>query len=243
MQLNNLTVTVTFGDCAEENIGAGFSKEDLVFAKDKFEQAGCLTELVCLNNALYGQAEDAFVLIVKEGVDALGCDSDDLLNEQAALDVDKKAFMYGRVVNKHARYNLCFAEESLEAHYESGQGSVVSFESVPMLCKIRENLPSLFGEKARDLFAQGNYYHDVTKCGIGFHGDTQRKKVIALRLGRDMPLHFQWWHRGERTGKRVRRILQHGDLYAMSEKATGYDWKKKDIFTLRHAAGASKFLK
>jgi hypothetical protein len=32
------------------------------------------------------------------------------------------------------------------------------------------------------------------------------------------------------------------DIYAMSEKATGFDWKKKTIVTLRHAAGCKKYL-
>jgi hypothetical protein len=27
----------------------------------------------------------------------------------------------------------------------------------------------------------------------------------------------------------------------MSEKATGYDWRKSSIFTLRHAAGCAKY--
>jgi hypothetical protein len=27
----------------------------------------------------------------------------------------------------------------------------------------------------------------------------------------------------------------------MSEKATGYDWKKKNTYTLRHAAGSAKY--
>ena len=31
-------------------------------------------------------------------------------------------------------------------------------------------------------------------------------------------------------------------MYAMSEKATGNDWKSKNKLTLRHAAGAEKFL-
>ena len=29
----------------------------------------------------------------------------------------------------------------------------------------------------------------------------------------------------------------------MSEKAVGTDWKKKKIWTLRHAAGCNKFIK
>jgi len=36
--------------------------------------------------------------------------------------------------------------------------------------------------------------------------------------------------------------LEHGDIYFMSEKATGFDWKNRKIVTLRHAAGASKYI-
>lgn len=32
-----------------------------------------------------------------------------------------------------------------------------------------------------------------------------------------------------------------GDIYVMSEKAVGTDWKKKNLYTLRHATGCSKF--
>jgi hypothetical protein len=31
--------------------------------------------------------------------------------------------------------------------------------------------------------------------------------------------------------------LNDGDMYIMSEKAVGTDWKKKNICTLRHSAG------
>ena len=34
-----------------------------------------------------------------------------------------------------------------------------------------------------------------------------------------------------------------GDFYVMSEKTVGTDWKKKSILTLRHASGASKYVK
>lgn len=29
---------------------------------------------------------------------------------------------------------------------------------------------------------EGNYYYDINKTGIGFHGDSERKKVIAISL-------------------------------------------------------------
>ena len=40
---------------------------------------------------------------------------------------------------------------------------------------------------------EGNYYYDIKKCGIGFHGDAERRKVVGIRLGDSIPLHFQWF--------------------------------------------------
>lgn len=58
-----------------------------------------------------------------------------------------------------------------------------------------------------------------------------------------MPLHYQWFYQKLPIGKRVELSLDHGDLYIMSEYATGYNWKRRIIPTLRHAAGAEKYLK
>jgi hypothetical protein len=54
-----------------------------------------------------------------------------------------------------------------------------------LLKKVRETLPEIIGEKANNLVAEGNYYYDISKCGIGFHGD-------AIRTGATLPLHFQY---------------------------------------------------
>lgn len=86
-------------------------------------------------------------------------------------------------------------------------------------------------------------YYDPKECGIGFHGDGERKKVVALRLGARMNLQYQWFVRSEPVGKRIEFFLDYGDLYAMREKASGNDWKKKIIPTLRHAAGGKSSLK
>ena len=78
--------------------------------------------------------------------------------------------------------------------------------------------------------------------GLGFHGDSERKRVIAARLGADMLLEYQWFHQTRPVGRRYSRTLKGGDVYVMSEKATGWDWKKRSKYTLRHAAGCKKFL-
>ena len=37
--------------------------------------------------------------------------------------------------------------------------------------------------------------------------------------------------------------LKDGDMYIMSEKAVGTDWKRRNIYTLRHSAGGPKYTK
>ena len=94
-----------------------------------------------------------------------------------------------------------------------------------------------------NLIGEGNYYHDIRNCGIGYHGDTERKIVVGCRLGASMPLHYNWYHKRKPVGKNVQIPLHHGDIYIMDAKAVGYDWKSQNIYTLRHATGCSKYTK
>ncbi len=242
------TVTITFGDQAENHVGmqklgksveSGFSVKELEDISTKLVNS----ELIRLNENLPEDIKttEAAVLIIRSKIDNLQ-NYDNLFNELTNLDIDKKAFMYGRVVNKHARHNLCFDEFDQEPDYKNGKGRILSFNKLPLLKKLREDLPKMFGSKANKLVAEGNYYYDANKCGIGFHGDSERKIVIAIRLGKSIPLHYQWFVKGNPIGYRKILTLNHGDIYIMSDKAVGYDWKTKKEPTLRHAAGAEKFL-
>jgi hypothetical protein len=147
--------------------------------------------------------------------------------------------MRGRVVNKHARWNLCFADEDQEPDYEDGKGRIVSWKHIPMMSRIRE----VIAEWTEDVLlnAEANYYYDISKCGIGFHGDGERKKVVAIRMGESMPLYYQWYQNSNPVGKLFEITLNDGDMYIMSEKAVGFDWLKKKVATLRHAAGSKKY--
>eukprot|EP00040_Diaphanoeca_grandis_P004164 m.27339 g.27339 ORF g.27339 m.27339 type:complete len:349 (-) comp15730_c0_seq1:234-1280(-) len=199
---------------------------------------------------------DAYVLIARnaighffqnrnktEEIDKVTSAADALFREQLALDVDKKAKMRGRVVNKHARWNVCYGAKSQEPDYEAGKGRVVGFDQVPLLKSVRDTvLPNVLGHKGQSMQGELNLYYDVTKCGIGFHGDSERKLVACLRLGASLPLHYQWFVQGSPIGDRVKLQINHGDFYVMSEKATGCDWKKRILPTLRHAAGCEKYL-
>lgn len=255
--------TITFGDVCEndsnhgnQQIGDkadhGFTVEDLELARDAFENVGIECELVNLKLKtpadLFDEVEDeAAVLVVKQGAPALLMAEDltveDLLREQKELNYDTKFIgRNGKVQNKRARHNICFGSESQEPNYEEGEGTIIAFEDVPALNCIREGLPEFFGDEASDMVAEGNLYYDPNKCGIGFHGDAERRKVIGLRIGGPMSLHFQWFHQSKPVGERVEFILESGDMYMMSEKAVGTDWRKRKVPTLRHAAGCEKYL-
>jgi len=227
----------------------GFTVAELRCASEKLTAKNCKNELVILNNALGGElanASPAAVLIIRGGVNLfLGDESgaDKMLSEQTSLKWDTQALMYGRVVSKKARHNLCYADFEQVADFANRKGTVVSFAKLPCLSKLRTSFSEVLGAKAAEkkIVAEGNLYYDPSQCGIGFHGDAERRIVIAVRLGATMPLHYQWFNRGAPIGNRVILTLHHGDVYVMSEKATGFDWKKKVIPTLRHAAGSNRF--
>lgn len=250
------TFTLTFGDQAENHAGMqkignmannGFTLLDLHNAEKWFLERGVDVEIINLTNYLPDNIKyegDASVLVIRNGVDAiLGKDKKyELKKEQDVLPKDSKAFMYGRVVNKKARHNLCFADYDQTADYENKKGTIISYTHVPLLSQLRSLLPTIIGEKGKDLCVEGNYYYDINKCGIGFHGDAERLRVIGVRLGATLPLHYQWFQNSKPVGNRCEIILNDGDMYIMSEKAVGTDWKKKKIVTLRHAAGCKKYL-
>jgi len=251
----NHTATITFGDCAENHKGMqiignlateGFTLEDLQVAQDYFIKNKYECNIYDLRSVLpledQQRASPAYFLHALKGVDCL-VSADEFLKEQDSLEKDTKAFMYGRVVNKKARHNLCFGPVSQEPDYENKKGRIVGYNQVPLLNKVKESLPNIIGAKAINMMAEGNYYYyDIKKTGIGYHGDSERRKVIALRLGASIPLCYQWYERSKPIGSRLLFNLNHGDIYIMSEKAVGTDWKKSSILTLRHAAGSDKYI-
>lgn len=167
--------------------------------------------------------------------------------------MDTKALMRGRVVNKHACHNLCIADESQSPDVAAGKGRVVAFSELPSWSRMRQCLMDLLrradvvDSTHPPILAEINDYYDAHKCGIGFHGDTERRIVIGVRLGEQslpndvLPMDWQWFHRHEPVGQRQTVVIPVGSLYIMDVKASGFDWKRSSQYTLRHAAGAKKY--
>tara|TARA_X000000950_G_scaffold259929_1_gene328805 strand:- start:69 stop:956 length:888 start_codon:yes stop_codon:yes gene_type:complete len=212
-----------------------------------------------LPNHLQTDETNAAVLVIRNGAGLIQCDqdkdnnysfsADKLLAEQQTIEYDNKYFDTRRqkTLNKRARYNIVFSADKdgdIKHSDDYRQCSVKSFMSMPYLSKFRDTLPKAFGqEKASNLEAEGNYYYE-DKSGIGFHGDSERKTVICLSLGKPSILRYQWRlpNSSEHTFTPVDINIGHGDVYLMSEKATGYDWRMRSKVRVVHAAGATKYI-
>jgi len=250
-------ITLTAGDCAENHArmeqigvkraaGQGFTVAELDAIRMKMELLGASCELVNLSTEESEHPKEAAaVLVIRNGVNVLlgsATGHREMFDEQMQLTFDTKALMRGRVVNKHARHNLCYDNEGRDADYEAGKGTIVGYKDVPLMRQLMMKYEEVFGEKAAEIKMESNLYYDVRTTGIGFHGDTERVLVIAARIGyASLPMHFQWFYKSEPVGTRMVIPLSPGDVYIMSEKAVGSDWMKKNTMTLRHATGCEKY--
>lgn len=265
---NNETISLTFGDCGENHVGMekvgnlvkkgnGFNLNDLknykeIFSKTNHCEIYNLKNLLIEENIItFDYIEDAYLLVIKNGLQTLlNMNSNtiqELYNEMNSFEWDRKYYDIRRqkVLNKHARANVCFGDIGFDPDYENKRGRIVAYDTINVMKNLKENMESFLGSKAENMICEGNKYFDLKKCGIGYHGDSERRKVIAFRLGKSMDLHYNWFFKGKNIGKTLKLTLDSGDMYIMSEKAVGTDWKRRNIYTLRHSAGieGSKYLK
>jgi len=158
----------------------------------------------------------------------------------------------GRRMNKLARTNLCYVpDREQEPAVMEGKGRIVDLKKRAILYKAVTLLHKQIGDglieigsntKVEINVVEGNRYYNLKNTGIGFHGDTERVIVICISIGCDnYPMRWQWFKDGMPIGDTIDISLNCGDVYIMSEKAVGSDWKFRSIYTLRHAAGAKKY--
>jgi hypothetical protein len=219
-------MTLTFGEVAEngpgmERIGQrakeGFQHADLLQAITWFETHGVTCRLIDLCAALpvTGPRPPAWALVAYGGIRAFGVHPDEMLAEHGTLPLDKKqVFRHGNVAevkNKRARHNLCYAAFTQKPDIPNLKGTVVNFTDVPLLNSVRGQLPAALGHRAVGLNCELNVYYDTRKTGIRMHGDSERKKVVAVRLATSIPLDFHWFQGEEPIGRRVKIALNHGD--------------------------------
>ena len=265
-------VTITFGDSGENHVGnqmigqkvdvgQGFTYDDFVAARDRAQKMGFNAEIIDLrdlirnlintNGIAPGKViQPAYIILIKDAVSKK--DADAVFGEMNTFEWDTKYWDTRRkkVLNKHARSNVCFDSFSQEPDYENGKGTIIPFDKLPKLKAVKKLIADIFGDKAKEMIGEGNRYNDRTKNGIGYHGDAERLKVVALRVNEadvngetgTMPICWNWFYQSKPVGENFRLEIPHGCIYAMSEYATGFNWKYRSKYTLRHAAGGKKYI-
>lgn len=191
----------------------------------------------------------AKVLIVKNGAGFFAScfDTDppraksEVLRELRSMPYDRQAMLYKRLCASHARYTNKLDDYSQEPDLINGQGTVASFANYGCINTIRHSISQFLGRDT-PLVGEVNNYFDARRCGIGWHGDAERQLWAAMRAGpgsSEMPLKFQWFHKSSPIGEIVSVDLDDGDVIFFSSWATGYNFNKGSLLTLRHAAGSS----
>jgi len=222
--------------------------------KKHAEQAKHKCELINLD--VPGDEDaDAAVLIIRKF--AKPHEAEKMRQDLVVCDWDVKFWDTRRkkVLNKRARSNLMFMHGmAQEPDYENGRGTIVDLDSLPSVCAAEQKFTGLVKTALKHgksktrwvpLVCEGNNYFDSGKCGIGFHGDTERTRVICLSLGttNNYPMRWLAFRHGKVVGGPFDAKLNIGDLYIMSEQAVGNNWKKRTALSFRHAAGAPSYLK
>jgi len=150
----------------------------------------------------------------------------------------------GKRMNKRARTNLCYvAGREQEPDVWKGKGRIVDLKKKTALNLAVDRLRDMIeaglieiGSKTKVEInvVEGNRYYNLKNTGIGFHGDTERVVVICISIGCDnYPMRWQWFKDGMPVGESIDITLNCGDVYIMSEKAVGADWKLRSIYWIR----------
>ncbi len=215
------SMIITFGEECEN----GFCYKDLKRTHLYFKKRNIKTRLINLKATLVeeldesneleelNEVEEAYLLIIKCG-EGLKQIADDLYSEQKQLIKDE---------------NVPISKDSFQKD---------SFPKGLVLKHLTEKFKEIIGNVGGNLQSKVNYYKDFNKCIIPYHGDS-RRKIIEMRLGNEsIPLNFVWFKDGIPVSNEISiSDLNHGDLYIMTNKTTGFDWKNKKIYTIRHSCG------
>lgn len=246
---------ITFGEVSILHVGgkqygngiksSGFSISKLKSIKEKI---GKFAEIIWISDKLPANLvndNEACVLVIRQNEDFISKKyADELLNEQCNIDYDSQYWDNRRqkTLTKRARLNIVFGENEIDHSEDYKQCTVKSFNNIPRLQKFKSSLPTIFGSDAENLSAEGNHYHH-DKSYIGFHGDTERKIVICLSLGKTSTIRFSWRmpYSSEHSVEPTDIKINHGDIYIMSEKATGFDWKKRSKVRVVHSTQINGF--
>lgn len=239
-------IQITFHEA--KNVKAGFSMPELKDVKKQFEAKGYICELTVLNTSLpyihvMPDIPDAAVLVIRGAARAFGVDKDRLLWQLKDLSWDTKAQKKVAFANLTGRSVLHFGDIDRKADYKAKKSTIVPLRRINDLTSMADTIRKMFSYRELVLEADGDRYDDIPNAGkSSFHNPKNKLISATLHLGATMPLVFTWYYHEVHLSQNMTIELHHGDIYFLSDKATGHDGHRKAIGTLRRAIGSQKFI-
>ena len=175
--------------------------EDLNSSLHKWKEIDCETELIKLHDYLPGDIEVtddmmAYILIIRNGINNMLPNkkqehpySNLLFKEQDTLTLNTS------IVNKdnkcESKYNMIFGTQDQISQLNNNNNYIHKWNKIPLLEKFNNKLKHFLNKKIENLKVETNYYHDIEKCGLKYHGNTNNRNIqINLQLGASMNLDF-----------------------------------------------------
>lgn len=170
------------------------------------------------------RTEIATILVIPNYV------TNDLYQTLLSIDWDKKVLLRNKVVNRVGKYVISINNEAQEPNYEQGQYRVVSYNELEDLKVVKNNLEKI---AKHHLLCRGDYNYNHEKLKLKYQGG-KVNNMMCIHLGDPIQLSYKWFFSNKPVSESTGFTLNHGDLYIMSEKATGHDYKLKKNPILKH---------
>ena len=107
---------------------------------------------------------------------------------------------------------------------------------IPPLMSVKSTLESVL---YCPLVCEATRFQNKEDCYINMHRDRSKSRIAGLNLGGSFPINFRWYHNTIHCSEVLSIILNHGDIYIMSELATGVLKDKKTKLFLKHSMGTN----
>uniref|UniRef100_A0A6C0BD42 Uncharacterized protein n=1 Tax=viral metagenome TaxID=1070528 RepID=A0A6C0BD42_9ZZZZ len=247
--------TLTFSDCIKSYLGSevigqksstGISNENILLIYQMFPNNCEIYNLKDMLPPTIRDFPDVLVLVIRNFINDISNEllkvltSNESLNDKYITGISWDRFKYRGInlVETKQKYNLIFCD--LQDGYKrdsdiiNGVATIYNSLRIQPLNYLENFIQSIIPGR---YFIEGNCYYDNKKCYTSMCRDKERKKAIGIRLGCDFPLNFRWYHGTIQCSSTKSIILKHGDIFIMSELATGNMKEKITKLYLKHSEG------
>lgn len=225
----------------------GFTYEDLIRIYQSLPEGVC--ELVnikdILPKTLY-EIPDAYILIIRgqfrEKADNL---LKIMMNSEHSVDReitgvnwDSTRIVKDRIVENKLFQKLLFLDvgQNYKVPFNpvEKRGTVYNATKIKDLYEFTLLMSSVL---LTSFYIEGTNYYNTTECYKPMSQDKKRKKLVNLHLGTSFPINFRWFHNTQAVSDLKSLIINHGDVYIMTDITLG---SVKDSVTklyLKHSLG------